>query len=81
MRHVLMRSPESRLWMSIQRSSLSEDNANAPFLVSNGTIFLDGDAELVRILINALRHPRMELVVPDKFDKWSALLAEVVYTY
>uniref|UniRef100_A0A915AL51 KCTD8/12/16 H1 domain-containing protein n=1 Tax=Parascaris univalens TaxID=6257 RepID=A0A915AL51_PARUN len=38
-----------------------------------------GDAELVRILINALRHPRMELVVPDKFDKWSALLAEAHY--
>ncbi|KHN76641.1 hypothetical protein Tcan_14936 [Toxocara canis] len=77
MRHVLMRSPESRLCMSLERNGNTTGDTDALFPMSNGTIFIDGDAKLIRILINALRHPQMELVLPDNFDQWSALLAEV----
>uniref|UniRef100_A0A1I7Y6R4 BTB_2 domain-containing protein n=1 Tax=Steinernema glaseri TaxID=37863 RepID=A0A1I7Y6R4_9BILA len=67
MRHVLQREPHSLLAKFSERADDKEP------------IFVDRNAELFCLLLNALRHPKMVPVLPDNFDKWTQLLLEAQF--
>ncbi|VDK61832.1 unnamed protein product, partial [Gongylonema pulchrum] len=84
MKHVLEREPESRLCLSLKadtniKAQTEQGTRMALFPYFNDTLYLSGDAFLIQILLDALRHPQMLCLLPDNFNDWNSLLREVCF--
>lgn len=79
-KRAIQREPNSILAQTVSNSDDENNETEKPLGLLpyyNNTIYLNRNPMLVNLLVNALRNPKMECVLPDNFNDWSALLAEV----